>query len=103
MEGKDARCIPCVQVMTGGISMDKETVVFFLDYANINRTAREKRYRLDYQDLLAYVGEGRFLVDARCYVPITPRNEHRLDGTIAAPLRAAYIAITSIAPIVGRA
>lgn len=37
--------------------MEKEKVVFFLDYANINRAAREKRYRLDYHDLLQYVGE----------------------------------------------
>ncbi len=63
-----------------------EKVVFFLDYANINRAAREKRYRLDYQDLLQYVSEGRFLIDAYCYVPINPRNEHRLDGEIEEPL-----------------
>src|SRR5712692_3416849 len=67
--------LECKLSQEESVSMDKETVVFFLDFANINRTAREKRYRLDYHDLLAYVGEGRFLVDARCYVPINPRNE----------------------------
>ena len=81
--------------------MDKETVVFFLDFANINRAAREKRYRLDYRDLLAYVGEGRFLVDARCYVPINPRNEHRLDGTLEELWRAGYIVMTKIGTIAG--
>ena len=81
--------------------MDKETVVFFLDFANINRAARERRYRLDYQDLLAYVGEGRFLVDARCYVPINPRNEHRLDSTIEELWRAGYIVMTKLGTIAG--
>jgi len=81
--------------------MDKETVVFFLDFANINRAAREKRYRLDYQDLLNYVGEGRFLIDARCYVPINPRNEHRLDGAIQELWRAGYIVMTKIGTIAG--
>ncbi len=54
--------------------MEKEKVVLFLDYANVNRGAREKRLRMDYQDLLEYVGEDRFLIDAHCYVPINPRN-----------------------------
>src|SRR5690348_12804495 len=101
MGSEDARCIPCVQVMTGVIMMDKETVVFFLDYANINRTARERRYRLDYRDLLAYVGEGRFLVDARCYVPINPRSEHRLGGAVDELWRAGYIVMTSMGTIAG--
>lgn len=81
--------------------MDKETVVFFLDYANINRAAREKRYRLDYQDLLNYVGEGRCLLDARCYVPINPRNEHRLDGAIEELWRSGYIVTTKMGTIAG--
>jgi len=43
--------------MTGETIMEKEKVVFFLDFANINRAAREKRYRLDYHHLLHYVTE----------------------------------------------
>ena len=78
-----------------------EKVVFFLDYANINRAAREKRYRLDYQDLLQYVSEGRFLIDAYCYVPINPRNEHRLDGEIEELWRSGYIVNTRIGSIAG--
>jgi|GEM_PF-680167 uncharacterized LabA/DUF88 family protein len=81
--------------------MDKEKVVFFLDYANINRAAREKRYRLDYYDLLQYVSEGRFLIDAHCYVPINPRNEHRLDGVIEELWRSGYIVTTKIGSIAG--
>lgn len=78
-----------------------EKVVFFLDYANINRGAREKRFRMDYQDLLEYVGEERFLVDAHCYVPINPRNEHRLDGVIEDLWRSGYIVTTKVGTIAG--
>jgi uncharacterized LabA/DUF88 family protein len=81
--------------------MEKEKVVFFLDYANINRAAREKRYRLDYHDLLQYVGEERFLVDAHCYVPINPRNEHRLDAVIEELWRSGYIVTTKLGTIAG--
>src|SRR6266480_6794426 len=81
--------------------MEKEKVVFFLDYANINRAAREKRYRLDYLDLLHYVGEERFLIDAHCYVPINPRNEHRLDGVIQELWRSGYIVNTKLGTIAG--
>jgi uncharacterized LabA/DUF88 family protein len=81
--------------------MEKEKVVFFLDYANINRAAREKRYRLDYHDLLQYVGEDRFLIDAHCYVPINPRNEHRLDREIEELWHSGYIVNTKVGTIAG--
>ena len=79
-----------------------EKVVFFLDYANVNRGAREKRLRMDYQDLLEYVGENRFLIDAHCYVPINPRNEHRSDGVIDDLWRSGYIVTTKVGTIAGR-
>lgn len=81
--------------------MGKEKVVFFLDFANINRAAREKRYRLDYHDLLRYVGEERFLIDAYCYVPINPRNEHRSDGVIEELWRSGYIVNSKVGTIAG--
>ena len=81
--------------------MEKEKVVLFLDYANINRGAREKRLRMDYQNLLEYVGEDRFLIDAHCYVPINPRNEHRLDGVIEDLWRSGYIVTTKVGTIAG--
>ena len=81
--------------------MEKEKVVFFLDYANVNRAVREKRYRMDYQDLLRYVGEHRFLIDAYCYVPINPRNEHRLDAEIEELWSSGYIVNTKVGSIAG--
>lgn len=81
--------------------MEKEKVVFFLDYANIHRAAREKRYRLDYQHLLQYVGEDRFLIEGYCYVPINPRNEHRRDGEIEDLWRSGYIVKTKLGTIAG--
>jgi uncharacterized LabA/DUF88 family protein len=81
--------------------VEKEKVVFFLDYANINRSAQENGYRLDYQNLLQYVGEHRFLIDAHCYVPINPRNEHRLDGEIEELWHAGYIVNTKKGTIAG--
>ncbi len=81
--------------------MEKEKVVFFLDYANINRAATDKRYRLDYHDLLEYVSEGRFLIDAHCYVPINPRNEHRMDREIQELWRSGYIVTTKVGTIAG--
>ena len=78
-----------------------EKVVFFLDYANVNRGAREKRLRMNYQDLLEYVGENRFLIDAHCYVPINPRNEHRSDGVIDDLWRSGYIVTTKVGTIAG--
>jgi uncharacterized LabA/DUF88 family protein len=81
--------------------MEKEKVVFFLDYANINRASREKRLRVDYQNLLHYVGEHRFLVEAYCYVPINPRNEHRLDAEVEDLWRSGYIVTTKLGSIAG--
>jgi len=81
--------------------MEREKVVFFLDYANINRAARENGYRLDYHNLLQYVGENRFLIDAHCYVPINPRHEHRLDGEIEELWRSGYIVNTKKGTIAG--
>jgi uncharacterized LabA/DUF88 family protein len=81
--------------------MEREKVVFFLDYANINRAAREKRYQLDYHNLLHYVGEERFLIDAHCYVPINPRNEHRSDGVIEELWRSGYIVNSKVGTIAG--
>src|SRR5260370_10793770 len=81
--------------------MEKEKVVFFLDYANISRAAREKRYHLDYHHLLQYIGENRFLIDAHCYVPINPRNEHRRDREIEELWRSGYIVTTKLGSIAG--
>ncbi len=81
--------------------MEKEKVVVFLDYANINRAATEKRCGLDYQHLLHYMGEERFLIEAYCYVPINPRREHRSDREIEELWRSGYIVNTKVGNIAG--
>src|SRR5258707_1048100 len=81
--------------------MGKEKVAFFLEHADINRSAGEKRYRLDYADVLRYVSEGRLLTEAYAYVPINPRNEHRLDREIEELWRAGYLVTTKMGTITG--
>lgn len=81
--------------------METEKVVIFLDYPDTNRGAREQNIRLDFQDLLGYLSEGRFLSDAHCYVPIDPRNEHRLDGIIESLWDAGYLVTTKVGTIAG--
>ncbi|HEY0757530.1 MAG TPA: NYN domain-containing protein [Ktedonobacteraceae bacterium] len=81
--------------------MEKEKVVVFLDYADVNRAAGEKRYRPDYADLLRYVSEGRLLMEAYGYVPLNPRNEHRLDREIEELWRAGYLVTTKMGTITG--
>ncbi len=78
-----------------------ERVTFFLDYANINRAASELGHQLDYADLLGYIAEGRFLIDAYCYIPLDPRNEHRLDNEIEKLWQAGYNVTTKVGTIAG--
>jgi uncharacterized LabA/DUF88 family protein len=81
--------------------MIKENVVVFMDYANIDRSASDKNYQLEYGNLLEYLAEGRFLVDAHCYVPIDPRNEHKLDNEIMRLWSCGYLVNTKTGKIVG--
>ena len=59
-----------------------EKTVFFLDYANIDRAAFENGIKLNYRHLRSYIGEGRFLIESFCYVPIDPRNEYQMNNRI---------------------
>jgi len=61
--------------------MNQKTL-FFLDFANIDRASKDKGIRLDYGHLKDYMSFGRELVDAYCYVPQDPRNEHANDEMI---------------------
>lgn len=81
--------------------MEKERVVFFLDYANINRATRENGCRLDYRHVRDYMAEGRFLIDAYAYVPINPRNEHRADATIEELWGSGYIVTSKLGTVAG--
>lgn len=58
-----------------------EKTIVFLDYANINAGARGVT-GFSYANLLDYLSEGRFLVEAYAYVPIDPRNEHGRDAAM---------------------
>lgn len=69
----------------------QERVVTFIDYANINRGFEQYGAQPDYADLLAYLGEGRFPVEAHCFVPIDPRNPHARDREIEALWQAGYL------------
>jgi len=59
-----------------------EKVLVFLDFANINRAANDKGIKFDYEKVLNYLTENRFLIDAYAYVPKNPRNEHSHDRDI---------------------
>lgn len=78
-----------------------EKLIFFLDYANIDRAANDKLYRMDYKHLLDYISEGRSLIDAHVYVPIDPRNEHKHDREIEDLWLAGYIVHNKIGSITG--
>lgn len=78
-----------------------EKIVVFLDYANLNRTALDRGYALDYGRLLAYLSEGRFLVEAYGYVPINPRKPCARDGEIEALWNQGYLVRSKIGAITG--
>ena len=77
-----------------------ERVVLFLDYANINRTAADRGYALDYGHLLNYLSEGRFLVEAYCYLPINPRTPYAGDRDIEALWSQGYLVCTKTGTVV---
>lgn len=76
-----------------------EKVIIVLDYANINKAAQELRHEINYRDLLGYLSEGRFLVDAHAFVPIDPRNEHRMDQVIEDLWLSGYIVHSKVGTI----
>ncbi len=78
-----------------------EKIVVFLDYANINRTALDCGYALDYGRLLAYLSEGRFLVEAYGYIPLNPRNPFARDGEIEALWSQGYLVHSKTGAIAG--
>lgn len=78
-----------------------EKAIFFLDYANINRSASDKGFKLNYGHLLNYISEGRFLIDAHCYVPIDPRNKFSVDNEIEELWASGYIVNSKVGSIAG--
>lgn len=68
-----------------------ERIVIHDDYANNKRAFDERGVRRDNEDLLSYLSEGRFLVEAHTYVPIDPRNPHARDREIERLWRAGWL------------
>jgi uncharacterized LabA/DUF88 family protein len=78
-----------------------ERVVLFNDYANIEAAFRQLGIELDDQDLLAYLSEGRFLVEAHAFVPVDPRSVHARDALIERLWSAGYVVHDKVGTIVG--
>ena len=78
-----------------------EKIVVFLDYANTNAALQKQGAVPDYSDLLLYLSEGRFLVEAHAYVPIDPRNPHGRDRLIEALWQSTWLARTKVGAIAG--
>ena len=68
-----------------------EKLVVFNDFANVNAAYRQQGLEPDYGDLLDYLSEGRFLVEAHAFVPIDPRNPHARDHVIEALWEHGYL------------
>jgi uncharacterized LabA/DUF88 family protein len=81
--------------------MNLQKTLFFLDFANINRAASDHGIRMEYSHLKSYMGFGRELLDAYCYVPIDPRNEHRFDRDIEELQKAGYLVTTKVGTYAG--
>jgi uncharacterized LabA/DUF88 family protein len=78
-----------------------ERIVLFNDFANINSAFQFQGTRPDYADLLDYLGEGRFLIEAHAYVPIDPRNPHGRDRQIENLWQSGWLVHTKLGAIAG--
>ncbi|MBU0559783.1 NYN domain-containing protein [bacterium] len=78
-----------------------KNTIFFLDYTNINRGASDLNCEIDYEHLKNYMAYGRNLIDAYCYVPLDPRNEHKYDRDIKALQQAGYLVTTKLGKYAG--
>lgn len=81
-----------------------EKVIVFLDYANLDASARGNRCNIDCAALLEYLAdsnEGRFLGGAFAYVPIDPRQEHAQDAVIDNLWSSGYLVKSKIGTIAG--
>lgn len=78
-----------------------ERLVIFNDYANIEAAFRQLSIELDDQDLVSYVSEGRFLVEAHAFVPVDPRNAYGRDALLERLWQAGYVVHDKLGTIVG--
>lgn len=78
-----------------------EKLVIFNDYANINAAFQQQGLEADNLDLVRYLSEGRFLVEAHAFVPIDPRNPTGRDQTIEKLWSQGYLVHTKVGTLAG--
>ncbi len=80
-----------------------EKVTIFMDFANIaagtKRVLPQSSYI--YDNLLQYLGEGRFVIDAYAYVPIDPRNANARIAMIEHLQENGWMVISKMGKIAG--
>jgi len=80
-------------------------VQVFMDYANIDRAANDLGIEIDYEillhDYLVSEDEGRYLIEAFSYVPIDPRQEHKMDEKIEKLWNGGYYVNSKVGTIAG--
>ncbi len=78
-----------------------ERIVIFNDFANTNAAFQSCNIVPDYSDILAYLSDGRFLVEAHAYFPIDPRNPHGKDRQIESLWKGGWLVHTKVGAIAG--
>ena len=78
-----------------------EKLVIFNDYANINAAFQQQGLEVDNLDLVRYLSEGRFLVEAHAFVPIDPRNPTGRDQTIENLWNQGYLVHSKVGTLAG--
>lgn len=78
-----------------------ERIVIFSDHANIAAAFEQLGYPLDQADLLDYLTEGRFLVEAHTFVPIDPRDPSGRDALIEQLWGIGYLVHSKIGTLAG--
>ncbi|WP_201223795.1 NYN domain-containing protein [Halochromatium roseum] len=78
-----------------------ERIVIFSDHANMAAAFDQLGYPLDQADLIDYLTEGRFLVEAHTFVPIDPRDPSGRDTLIEALWKVGYLVHSKVGTIAG--
>lgn len=78
-----------------------ERIVIFSDHANTAAAFDQLGYPLDQADLIDYLTEGRFLVEAHTFVPIDPRDPSGRDTLIEELWKVGYLVHSKVGSIAG--
>lgn len=73
-----------------------ETVIVIVDYANVNRSAADQGFQINYEQLLQYLVADRLLVDAFCFVPVDPNNKTARDHDIETLWTQGFLVTTKV-------